>query len=543
MLIEGVTQETVVTEAGTWEVTFAAGTIPGGERQAVVEVTSRDGFGNSTVVTEAVALDTVPHPISISGVGGDGVVNFDEAAGGVVVSGGSTPGAVVTVTMGGVVREVVTGADGVWRAVYETGTVPGGEYDAVVSARTVDAAGNASSTTSTVRVDTEVNAFTLQGNPGGADGVINAAEQGGGFALTGQVEPGSTVVVSFAGSQVNAVVAADGSWTATFTGAQIPGGTYGADAVAVATDAAGNTRELRQAVEVDTEAGHLALNAGTIGGDGTINAAEADAGVRVTGEADPGAVVIVSLDGVEHTVVADGAGQWQTVYASGEITRGVHDPAVSARTVDAAGNMAEVSGAVHVDTRVDDLSLQDLNVAIGVDGRDVINDAVNTGGFSVTGTIEPGSRVWVTIEGVRHEATVDAADGNWVADFGSGELADGERVADMLVEVIDPAGNPATLSDTVRIDTLVNTLDHAGGVGGDGVVNIAEAAAGLTLTGRVEAGSTAQVAVFGEVYDAVVDGAGNWSLVVPGRGCAGDRGRCRHGRHRDRLGRQHGGDQ
>ena len=514
VLIEGVTQETVVTGAGTWEVTFAAGTIPGGERRAVVEVTSRDSFGNSTVITDAVALDTVPHPVSITGVGGDGVVNAAEAAGGVVLSGGSAPGAVVTVTMGGVVREVVTGADGVWRAVYEAGTVPGGEYDAAVSARTVDGAGNASSTTATVRVDTAVNAFTLQGNPGGADGVINAAEQGGGFTLTGQVEPGSAVVVSFAGSQVSAVVAADGSWTATFTGAQIPGGTYGADAVALATDAAGNTRELRTPILVDTEAGRLVLNEGTIGGDGIINAAEADAGVRVTGEADPGAVVIVSLDGVEHSVVANGAGQWQTVYATGEITRGVRDPVVSARTVDAAGNVAQVSGAVHVDTQVDNLSLQNMNVAIGVDGRDVINDAVNTGGFSVTGTIEPGSRVFVSIDGVRHEAVVTG--GNWVVDFGPNELADGERVADMLVEVIDPAGNPATLNDTVRIDTLVNTLDHAGGVGGDGVVNIAEAAAGITLSGRVEPGSTAQVEVFGQVYDAVVDGAGNWSLAVPG---------------------------
>ena len=48
--------------------------------------------------------------------------------------------------------------------------------------------------------------------------------------------------------------------TATFIGAQVPGGTYNADVVATATDAAGNSSELRQAVAVDTEAGHLTLN-------------------------------------------------------------------------------------------------------------------------------------------------------------------------------------------------------------------------------------------------------------------------------------------
>jgi len=514
VVIEGVEAATVVGEDGTWQVSLAPGTIAGGERLAAVEVTARDGFGNSTVVSGEVALDTVPHPLSIAGVGGDGVVNGAEAAGGVMLSGGSAPGAVVTVSLGGVIREVVTGTDGVWRAVYEPGSLPGGEYDATVTAQTVDAAGNPSSAEATIRVDTEVSAFTLQGAPGGADGVINAAEQGGGFVLTGQVEPGSTVVVRFAGSEVAAQVAPDGSWSAHVDGARIPGGTYAAQAVAVATDAAGNTREQVRTVSVDTEAGLLVLDAAGIAGDGVINAAEADAGVTVTGTADPGAVVVVSLAGVERTVVADGGGAWQAVYGSGAVPRGVQVAQVSARTVDAAGNATEATGEVRVDTQVDDLSLGAMNVAVGVDGRDVINSAVNAGGFAVTGTIEPGSRVWVTIEGVRQEAVV-GGDGDWVAQFAPGALAGGEREAAMLVEVIDAAGNRATLSDSVRIDTLVNRLDHDGGVGGDGVVNLAEAGAGITLSGRVEPGSTAQVAVFGRVYDAVVDGAGNWSLVVP----------------------------
>jgi len=460
----------------------------------------------------------VPHPISINAgaVGGDGVVNFDEAAGGVEITGTSTAGATVIVTVDGASREVVTGADGTWRAVYEAGSLPGGEYDATVRASTVDAAGNASQTSETVRIDTEVRDFDMQGNPGGVDGVINAAEQGGGFVMTGQVEPGSAVVAEFAGSTVNAVVAADGSWTATFTGAQVPGGTYSADVVATATDAAGNSSELRQAVAVDTEAGHLTLNAAAIGGDGVINAAEADAGVLVTGQADPGATVIVSLDGVEHSVRADQTGQWRSRYNSGEITRGVHEADVTARTVDAAGNETQVASTVQVDTQVDNLSLEDLNLAIGADGRDVINNDVATGGFVVTGTIETGSQVFVTIDGVRHEAEVDG-NGNWTARFGPNEIAPGERDADIRVDVTDPAGNTAFIEDTVRVDTFVNALDHAGPVTADNVVNIAEAGAGVTLTGQVEAGSSVRVEVFGRSYDAVVAPNGVWSVEVLGR--------------------------
>ena len=518
VVVDGVEAQTVVDDAGAWQVVFDPTDLPGGEREAQVTITATDGFGNTTVVTDVLEIDTVPHPISINAgaVGGDGVVNFDEAAGGVEITGSSTAGATVIVTVDGVSREVVTGADGTWRAVYEAGSLPGGEYDATVSASTVDAAGNASQTSETVRIDTEVREFDMQGNPGGADGVINAAEQGGGFSMTGQVEPGSSVVVAFAGSTVNAVVAANGSWTATFTGAQVPGGTYNADVVATATDAAGNSSELRQAVAVDTEAGHLTLNAAAIGGDGVINAAEADAGVLVTGQADPGATVIVSLDGVEHSVRADQSGEWRSRYTSGEITRGVHEADVTARTVDAAGNETQVAGTVQVDTQVDNLSLEDLNLAIGADGRDVINNDVATGGFVVTGTIETGSQVFVTIDGVRHEAEVDG-NGNWTARFGPNEIVSGERDADIRVDVTDPAGNTAFIEDTVRVDTFVNALDHAGPVTADNVLNIAEAGAGVTLTGQVEAGSSVRVEVFGRSYDAVVAPNGVWSVEVPGR--------------------------
>ena len=518
VVVDDVEAQTVVDDAGAWQVVFDPADLPGGEREAQVTITATDGFGNTTVVTDVLEIDTVPHPISINAgaVGGDGVVNFDEAAGGVEITGTSTAGATVIVTVDGVSREVVTGADGTWRAVYEAGSLPGGEYDATVSASTVDAAGNASQTSETVRIDTEVRDFDMQGNPGGVDGVINAAEQGGGFVMTGQVEPGSAVVAEFAGSTVNAVVAANGAWTATFTGAQVPGGTYSADVVATATDAAGNSSELRQAVAVDTEAGHLTLNAAAIGGDGVINAAEADAGVLVTGQADPGATVIVSLDGVEHSVRADQTGQWRSRYNSGEITRGVHEADVTARTVDAAGNETQVASTVQVDTQVDNLSLEDLNLAIGADGRDVINNDVATGGFVVTGTIETGSQVFVTIDGVRHEAEVDG-NGNWTARFGPNEIAPGERDADIRVDVTDPAGNTAFIADTVRVDTFVNALDHAGPVTADNVVNIAEAGAGVTLTGQVEAGSSVRVEVFGRSYDAVVAPNGVWSVEVLGR--------------------------
>ncbi|AWZ22497.1 hypothetical protein RTM1035_12263 [Roseovarius sp. TM1035] len=508
--------DAVVAADGRWTATFTGAQIAGGTYTGDIVAVATDAAGNVSELRQAVSVDTEANDLSLAtdGVGGDGTVNLVETGGQVAITGTATPGATVTVTFAGVTQDVVANASGAWVATVAGSALAAGTYDAPVTAVSVDAAGNRADVSGSVRVDTEVRDFGMTGAPGGADGVINAAEQGDGFTMSGTVEPGSTVRLTFGTAVVDAAVAADGRWTATFTGAQIAGGTYTGDIVAVATDAAGNVSELRQAVSVDTEAGLLTLNAGAIGGDGVINGAEADAGVLVTGTADAGATVIVSLDGVEHTVQADGAGRWQSRYESAEITRGTHVPEVSARTVDAAGNPTEVEATVRVDTQVDNLSLSDLNLAIGADGRDVINNDIATGGFNVTGTIEPGSRVFVTIDGVQHEAQV-AANGNWVARFGPNEIAPGERDVALRVDVTDPAGNIAFLTDTVRVDTLVNELSQDGPVTSDNIINISEAAAGVTLTGQVEPGSSAEVRVFGRTYQAVVDAAGNWSVSLP----------------------------
>lgn len=48
--------------------------------------------------------------------------------------------------------------------------------------------------------------------------------------------------------------------------------------------------------------------------------------------------------------------------------------------------------------------------------RSVINGDLAGSGFELTGTVEPGSTVFVSIGGTRVEAAVDA-NGNWVAEL------------------------------------------------------------------------------------------------------------------------------
>lgn len=514
--VEGVTRETVVSESGSWSVTYEAGSLPEGEYTSAVTVVSRDAMGNSTTVTESLVIDTVANAVSISTsqIEGDGTINQAEEADGTTIVGTATPGAVVVVSVQGVEQTVTAGGDGSWSVTFAPGTLPQGTYEAEITASSTDAAGNVNTTTGTVQVDTRVDNFALTSSSGGADGVINAQEAQSGLEVTGTSEPGSTIVVQLGTQQVTAVAGADGSWSATFAATQIKPGTYTTTMTATATDLAGNTSIQTQSVTVDTEAGLLTLNADRIGGDGTINQAEAQAGVQVTGRADPGATVTVTLDGVAHEVVAGANGVWTTTYASHEITEGVHDPVVTATTTDAAGNATSVSDTVHVDTRVDNLTMGGGGFAATSDGRSVINGDVAGSGFELTGTVEPGSTVFVSIGGTRVEAAVDAS-GNWVASFGPGAIAGGEYDAALIVDVTDGAGNTQSLTDTVRVDTLVNALDKDSPVEGDNVVNAAEASDGVTLTGKVEPGSTVTVDLFGKSYAAVVDASGNWRVDLP----------------------------
>ena len=508
--IGDVTRTVTVSEAGTWQATWQAGTLAEGEYEAGVTIVATDAFGNSTTITDVLVVDTVANvSIETSTVEGDGIINAAEASDGVVLTGTAQPGSTVEVTFGSTTQSATVDANGNWAATFGASAIASGEYDATVTAVATDANGNTSTATGTVQVDTLVNSLNITSTSGGSDGVINAAEHTNGMVVTGMVEPGSSVVVALGGATVNAVVAADGSWTATLSNDQIPTGTYTAQMTATATDAAGNTSSTTQAVNVDTEASVLTI-AGPIETDDVINAAEASDGVLLSGNADPGALVSVTMQGVTHQAVANQAGVWQAFFSASEVAPGTYQAQITATTTDAAGNTATASDTVQVDTNVDNLSV----AADVIEGDNVISEAERADGVVLTGTTEPGSTVMVTLGSQTVQAIVDA-NGNWTAPFSASQVPTGEYVTNVGVTATDLAGNVATVSDTVRVDTLVNQLDIQDQVTADDIISGPEAREGINLGGQVEAGSTVMVDFNGTVLAAVVDGAGNWSLEIP----------------------------
>ncbi len=509
-----VTHETVVGEDGSWEVSFSTSEVEGGEYETDVTIVSTDSYGNSTTTVETLVVDTVSN-VTFAGAntGDDAIVNGNEHGEGVTLTGTTQPGSTVVVTLDGVEHNATVDASGNWTVTYSSSEVRTGEWTGDVSVVATDAHGNMSDTTGTVEFDTLVRDYAITTTTGGQDGVVSGSEQSAGVTFGGSVEPGSTVMVNFAGIDRAATVDASGNWTVNFSSGEIPqsdGGTI--MMTATATDAANNSTQLTQGVVVDNMAGSLALSTAPIEGDNIVNFDEASNGVDVRGTSDAGNVVEVQLGDATVSVVTDASGNWVAHFGPDQIEPGTYDADIIATTTDAAGNSREVTGTVHIDTEV-------LNLGVSADmvaEDDVVNGTERLNGVEFTGTTEPGTQsVVVTIDGESRNAVVSSS-GSWSVTFPSYDLPQGEDTYTLEVDVIDRAGNTASTSREVVFDTFVNELTGgAEAEGSQATYNASEVSDGVSVTGTVEAGSTVVVNFDGTDYDATVDANGNWSLDLP----------------------------
>jgi large repetitive protein len=504
--IEGTTHGVTVGSDGTWSVTFTQTEVAGGERTVDVTITATDPLGNQTVVNDTLALDTIPYPVAINSVTSDNTVSQSEFNEGFAITGTTAAGAVITLQIAGSTSTTTAGADGTWSVGFPPGSIAGGTYTATVTASTVDAAGNASSTSATFQVDTEVT-VSFAPDPIAGDNIVNMMEATGGVTMTGSSQAGSSVSVEWGGRTLAATTAADGSWSVTFPGAQIPadGATV---ATVTATDSVGNTTSATRAITVDTSTA-VTINAPLVGDD-IISGAERTAGFALTGTAEPGATVVVEFGGTSKTVTADAGGSWTATYAAGSIPGGFYEAAVNVTATDVAGNIATTGRVISVDT--------ETNVAVGANqaGDDVISGAERNAGVTLTGTAEPGALVQVTMGTATHTVTASSA-GTWSVVFATSEIPSGTSDATVSVTATDVLGNTASATHAIKIDTEVVPLTRGSlSAGSDEVINQTEAARGLTITGTVEAGSTVMVQFgLGAPVAATVASNGAWSVAIP----------------------------
>ncbi|QAX30654.1 Ig-like domain-containing protein [Leisingera sp. NJS204] len=251
--VEGVTRTATVDADGNWAAEFEAGSLPAGEYDTTVSVTSTDEAGNTATATADLHVDTVVDPLTLNSgsIEGDNIVNETERSDGVTLTGTVEPGSTVVVQLGDATKTATVDADGNWSASFAAADIAEGSYNAAVVVSATDAVGNTSEITDTLAIDTEVVPFTSDSVTD--DDVVSLAESAAGLSMSGTVEPGSAVQVTIQGVTRNALVDADGNWTAEFEPGDLREGTYEATAEITATDPAGNTQTLTEGFSVDTE--------------------------------------------------------------------------------------------------------------------------------------------------------------------------------------------------------------------------------------------------------------------------------------------------
>ena len=156
-------------------------------------------------------------------------------------------------------------------------------------------------------------------------------------------------------------------------------------------------------------------------------------------------------------------------------------------------------------------------------GDNVLNIAEQAAGITVTGTSTGavGQTVTVTVNGGAGGTAVVAGDGTWSATIPAGNLAgiaNGATVT-LAANVSDAAGNPATeATRQITADLAAPTVTIDATIAGDNTINIAEAAAGFTVSGTstAEVGRSVVVTVGGNpAGTATIQAGGTWSLAVP----------------------------
>lgn len=297
-----------------------------------------------------------------------------------------------------------------------------------LTAKAVDAAGNASSssTVTTVTVD-----LTPPAAP--TDLTVNAT----GNVVTGRAEAGSTVTIYSSTGTVLGTGVADG--LGNFTANLSPSQVDGEDLQARATDVAGN-----QGIAADFNAPFTGLpgspvittivdNVGPVLGNVGNNQSTNDNQPDISGTAQARSTVNIYNNGVLlATVVADDTGAWSYTPTT-VLTEGLH--VITATATNTNGTSSPSTA---------------INITVDTIAPDAPTATISGDGYTISGTTEANITISVTVPGQANPVTVTTdAQGNWSVGLPT-RLVSGEQVT---VIATDAAGN-VSLPGTTNAPTL-----------------------------------------------------------------------------------------
>ncbi|HCM9279280.1 TPA: Ig-like domain-containing protein [Enterobacter hormaechei subsp. steigerwaltii] len=525
--INNVDYTTVVDAAGNWSLGLPASVVQGlTDGTWTINVSVTDQSGNTGSSSVDVVVNTVTPVIGINTLAADDVINAAEKGADLLLSGTSNQpeGTTITVNLNGINYTATTDASGNWSVTVPASAVSAlGEANYTVTASVTDNVGNSAAATHDVLVDSSLPVVTI--NTLAGDNIVNAAEVAAGQTLTGKVSnaaSGDTVTIILGGQTYTATVQDDLTWSLPLTQSQLTAlGNGDLTVSASVTNAHGNTGSSSLDVTIDAQLPGLRID--TVAGDDVINVIEHAQNLVISGTSTDlaaGSTVTVTINGKSYSASVLADGTWQAAVPAADVSRWADGSlTISASAQDTSGNPVNIGTVVDVDLAPVAISINSVTDDNVLNAAEKGQDLVLSGSSS---NVEAGQTVTIILAGKTWTTTVDA-NGDWTCTVPAADLSglkDGD--ARVQVSVTNVNGNAASSSQAFSVDTAapavtINTIS------GDNMLNAAEAAQDLTLSGTstAEAGQTVTVTFNGNQYTAQVQANGSWTLDVPAADLAG----------------------
>ncbi|HCN6496994.1 TPA: Ig-like domain-containing protein [Escherichia coli] len=518
--LNGTNYQTTVQADGSWSLTLPASDLTALANNGYTLTASvSDLAGNPGSASKGVTVDTTAPVISFNTVAGDDVINNVEHTQAQIISGtatGAVAGDRLVVTIAGQQYVTSTDASGNWSVGVPASVISGlADGTVTISATITDSAGNSSTQTHNVQVNTA--AVSLSVSTISGDNIINAAEAGSALTLSGtgtNFAAGTVVTVLLNGKGYSATIQNNGSWSVNVPAADVAALADGTSYTvsASAQDSAGNSATASRSVAVDLTAPVISIN--TVSTDDRLNAAEQQQPLTLNGStsAEVGQTVTVTFGGKTYTATVAANGTWAlNVPAADLAALGQGAQTITASVNDRAGNPGQTTHALTVDTVAPTVTIAT------VAGDDIINNAEQLAGQTISGTTtaEVGQTVTVTFNGQSWTATVGSG-GSWSVFIPAQQfagLSDGSYTISATVS--DQAGNPGSASRGVTLNGDVPTVT-INTFAGDDVVNAAEHGTSLVISGTTTApvGQTLTLTLNGKTYTTTVQTGGSWSYTL-----------------------------
>ncbi|HDC4599042.1 TPA: Ig-like domain-containing protein, partial [Enterobacter cloacae] len=512
--------QTTVGADGTWNLPLPANVLASlADNSYSLQVSVTDKAGNPASTARTIILDTTAPTLSFNTVAVDDVINSTEHTQAQIVSGtatGAAAGDRLVLTVDGQQYVTTTDAAGNWNVGIPASVISGLQDGTItLSATITDSAGNSSSLTHDIQVNTSAVSLTV--NTIATDNLINAAEAGNALTLSGtgtNLAAGAIVTVLLNGKGYTATMLSNGTWSTTIPQADVAAL---ADATSYtvtvsAQDNVGNSASASRVVSVDLTPPTIDVN--TISADNVLNAMEQQQPLTINGSTSAGAgqTVTVTLGGETYTTTVAPNGTWAlNVPATDLASLSQGAQTVTAIVNDRAGNPGKATHTLTVDTVSPGITIDT------VAGDDIINTPEQQAGQTISGTTdaEAGQIVTLTFNGQSWTTTVGSG-GTWSVQIPGQQfsgLRDGSYT--LTATVADKAGNTGSTSHGVTLNGSTPTI-VINTVASDDILNAAEHSSPLVISGTSTApvGQTVTLVLNGKTYTTVVQNDGSWSTTL-----------------------------